>query len=307
MKKNVFASRLITGILVMMFVAGCDKSGTETDQFALGSVSETVEKDFFARYPDCANVKDATFNEYDNQTVIHFTDLDGLACTAIYSGTTWMITQKEYDKDDFAFLGQLPWKIARAYIRVGIDGEDYTTIQGAYVVEISRRGIGKSQYEFHFFEHLSGTDNTVLEHDILLGGDGELLDDSYGDVNRSIWWPDMDGCIDYVNSRYPSAEILGALNKAGYDVLFINDGDRRKTVRFDHRDRVNQNWVETVWQLDDDAVLPDSVAEGYAEYRKENPEFVYSSVYFVERKDGAYYGLKMVTDRLTGTTVYFKV
>ena len=153
---------------------------------------------------------------------------------------------------------------------------------------------------------------TELDPDLF--GSSELSeiirDDFYGrysgGINESFWWYDVDYCIEYVDSNYPEATILGAINDSGGNVLFINDRGVRQSVRF-RQDSYDQIWYETVWQLDDDTVLPENVAREYAEYREENPDFAYTSVFYVERKDGEYYGLEMETGRLTSQTVFLKI
>jgi hypothetical protein len=303
MKMHNVAVGLIAGVIVMLSAAACGETEADPDLFGSSELRAIIRDDFYGRYSGGVTVTDVLTYD-DGKTYVWFTDTDGLPCCSIYKGETWIFTQKEYDKTDFAFLGQLPVKISRAYIRTGVDNENYT-IQAAYVREVSRRGIEKSQFEFEFYEPYGG-ENSFLTHNLTISADGEVLDHSYGGINESFWWYDVDYCIEYVDSNYPEATILGAINNSGGNVLFINDGGVRKSVRF-RQDSCDQIWYETVWQLDDDTVLPENVAREYAEYREENPDFAYTSVFYVERKDGAYYGLEMETGRLTGRTVFLKI
>lgn len=66
-----------------------------------------------------------------------------------------------------------------------------------------------------------------------------------------------------------------------------------------------------VWFTDTDGLPCCSIYKDEAwiftqkEYDK--TDFAYTSVFYVERKDGAYYGLEMETGRLTSRTVFLKI
>ncbi len=293
--------------IVILAAPSCGKQ-EPWDEFKIGNVPESIKTDFYRRYSDSVIVKEANTST-DNTSRIVFTDTDGLPCTAIYKGTDWVFSQKEYDKDNFLFLNQLPRKIARAYIRAGIDGEEYDN-DNSYVIEVSRRGFDQKAYEFVFTVAREDATYSVVhqEYSILVSADGDILDVQGSHQNRSIWWYDMDGCADFVRGRYPNAVIQAGINDCGDNVLYINDGGTRKKVWFDQISSNTQEWKETVHRLADDFRLPESVMEQYAEYRSWHPDFRYSEIYYVERNNGIFYGLKMLVNRgcVISETVYFK-
>lgn len=291
----------------ILFTAGCDNYEL-MDEFESGKVSDFIKSDFYQRYSEEVDVTKA-FTYYDNTTRISFIDTDGLPCTAIYQGFDWVFTQKEYEKDNFAFLDQLPQNVARAYIRTGIDNEDYQT-DDAYVIEVSRNGFDRKFYEFEFSAPYSNKGITIEHYcfHILIDENGELIDVLNSSVNQSIWWFNMNECVAFVNHRYPEAELLAAYNDSGDNILYIKDKGIQKTVRF-RQSSQDQIWKETSYKLNDDFELPENVMNEYIKYKSEHPDFEYSEVYKIERKDGIYYGLRMLVmkDNVISETVYFKV
>ena len=303
-KRIILSLWTVIGIL---FAVGCSDY-EPMDEFESGKVSDFIKSDFYQRYSKDVDVTEA-FTYYDNSTRISFIDSDGLPCTAIYQGFEWVFTQKNYEKDDFAFLNQLPQNVARAYIRAGIDNEDYQ-IDDAYVIEVSRNGFDNKFYEFEFTAPYSNNEITI-EHfyfHLLIDEKGELIDVLNSNVNPSIWWYNMNDCVSYVNHRYPEAELLAAYNDAGDNVLYINDKGIQKKVRFRQSNK-DQIWSETSYRLDNDIELPESVRIGYEKYRTEHPDFIYDEVYHIERKDGIFYGLTMnvMSHNVFEETVYFKI
>ena len=308
--KRIMYKRIILSlwtVIGILFTAGCGNY-EPMDEFESGKVSDFIKSDFYQRYSEEVDVTKA-FTYYDNTTRISFIDTDGLPCTAIYQGFEWMFTQKDYDTDNYSFLTQLPQAVARAYIRTGIDNEDYQN-DNAYVIEVSRNGFDQKVYEFDFTAPYSNKGLSIEHYSfhILINEEGELIDVLNCGVNRSIWWYDMKGCASFVNHRYPEATLLAAVNDAGDNVLYINDKGIQKIVRF-RQSSQDQIWKETSYRLDDDCELPENVMTEYAKYRSEHPDFEYSEVYKIERKDGDYYGLTMhvMKGNVISETVYFKV
>ena len=296
----------ILTFLAILTTVGCNNY-EPMDEFESGNVSDFIKADFYQRYSDRVVVQEA-FTMYDNSTRISFIDTDGLPCTAIYKGFDWMFTQKEYDTDNYAFLTQLPQNVARAYIRTGIDNDDYQT-DNAYVIEVSRNGFDRKVYEFEFTAPYSNKGISIehYSYHILINEDGELIDVLHCGVNRSIWWYDMNDCVSFVNHRYPEAELLAAYNDAGSNVIYINDKGIQKTVRF-RQSSQDQIWDETSYRLEDDFELPENVITEYTKYKSEHPGFQHNEVYLIERKDGIYYGVKMLVmkDNVFAETVFFK-
>lgn len=289
-------------VAVMLIIASaCEKYEPDWDIFEAYGVTEEIKTDFYERYSEDVKVTSAVTSY--NKSLVEFVDTDGLKCTAVYKGHTWMMTQKEFNKNGFAFLKQLPERIAKAYLRAGVSKEFYEWDQ-SYVIEVTRRGFDKKAYEFQFvvFDENEFPKLAYREYFVLIDEDGELLD-IRSRHNRSIWWYDMSSCVDFVRQKYPEATILAGINDSSDNVLYIKDKGVLKTVRFDYRGSDEQTWSATIYRLEDYDKLPDTVLDEYAKYRVYHPDFNYSEVYRVETKDGIYYGLKSAT---TSLTVYFK-
>ncbi len=302
--KYTMTKRLIhfTYIVVMLIItSACDKYEPDWDIFEAYGVAEEIKTDFYERYSEDVKVTNAVTSY--NMSQVEFVDTDGLKCTAVYKGHTWMMTQKEYDKNGFAFLKQLPKRIAKAYLGAGFSKEYYGWDQ-SYVIEVARRGFDKKAYEFKFVV-LDENETSVLayrEYSVLIDEDGELLD-VMPRTNRSIWWYDMSSCVDFVRQKSPEATILAGINDSSDNVLYIKDNGILITVRFDNRGSDEQIWSATIYRLEDYDKLPDTVLDEYARYKACHPDFNYSEVYRIETKDGIYYVLKNPT---TSLTVYFK-
>lgn len=291
-----------TYVVVMLIItSACDKYEPDWDIFEAYGVAEEIKTDFYERYSEDVKVTNAVTSY--NMSQVEFVDTDGLKCTAVYKGHTWMMTQKEYDKNGFAFLKQLPERIAKAYLGARFSKEYYGLDQ-SYVIEVTRRGFDKKAYEFKFvvFDENETSVLAYREYSVLIDEDGELLD-VMPRTNSSIWWYDMSSCVDFVRQKYPEATILAGINDSSDNVLYIKDKGVLKTVRFDYRGSDEQTWSATIYRLEDYDKLPDTVLDEYAKYRVYHPDFNYSEVYRVETKDGIYYGLKSAT---TSQTVYFK-
>lgn len=282
----------------LLATAGCGNY-EPWDEFEAGNVSESVKSDFYRRYSDDVIVKEAM--DYGNTSRIEFIDTDGLPCTAIYKGEYWVFTWKEYSKDNFLFLSQLPKKVARGYIRGGIDDEDYTS-DNSYVIEVSRSGFDQKYYEFHCAApYVNGNLQYIHDCHVLIGENGEVIDVQHTSTNPSTWFYDMDEAVTSVRTKYPGAIVIGAVNEGGRNVVYIKDEGISKRVLLGNDNR----WIETVIKLGKWFKLPDNVMNEYARYKSEHPDFEYSEVYKVERKDGIYYGLKMMV--LKGSQIYLTV
>lgn len=135
-------------VAVMLIIASaCEKYEPDWDIFEAYGVAEEIKTDFYERYSEDVKVTSAVTSY--NKSQVEFVDTDGLKCTAVYKGHTWMMTQKEFNKNGFAFLKQLPERIAKAYLRAGVSKEFYEWDQ-SYVIEVTRRGFDKKAYEFQF-------------------------------------------------------------------------------------------------------------------------------------------------------------
>ena len=150
---------------------------------------------------------------------------------AIYIEEEWTHTWKEYSKDNFLFLSQLPKKVARGYIRAGIDDEDYTS-DNSYVIEVSRRGFDQKYYEFHCAApYVNGDLQHIAQNcHVLIGENGEVIDVLHTKPNPSTCFHDMDKAVTSVTTKYPGAIVIGAVNEGGRNVLYIKDEGILKRV-----------------------------------------------------------------------------
>ena len=163
-------------VAVMLIIASaCEKYEPDWDIFEAYGVAEEIKTDFYERYSEDVKVTSAVTSY--NKSQVEFVDTDGLKCTAVYKGHTWMMTQKEFNKNGFAFLKQLPERIAKAYLRAGVSKEFYEWGQ-SYVIEVTRRGFDKKAYEFQFvvFDENEFPKLAYREYFVLIDEDGELLD-----------------------------------------------------------------------------------------------------------------------------------
>ncbi len=303
------AKRIILIICVtvsILAITGCGNY-EPWDEFDSGNVPESVKSDFYRRYSDDVIVKDALtyhYKNYNNTSRIEFIDVDGLPCVAIYIEEEWTHTWKEYSKDNFLFLSQLPKKVARGYIRAGIDDEDYTG-DNSYVIEVSRRGFDQKYYEFHCAApYVNGNLQYIAQNcHVLIGEDGEVIDVLHTKPNPSTWFHDMDKAVTSVTEKYPGAIVIGAVNVGGRNVIYIKDEGILKRVLLN-----DDRWNETVTKLGKWFKLPDNVMDEYTKYKSGHPDFEYSEVYKIERKDGVYYGLEMMVlkGNQISLTVYIK-
>ena len=294
MKKILY---YISALFVSLLNCSCE----HTIPDILPTTDEHILTDFKTRFPS-ADIVDIS-NWSDGKTDICFTDADGLDGVAVYLDGIWMITEKTFNTDDFLYT--IPRKVARTYIGTGIENEDYNS-DYFYVIEVSRNGLDKKQYEFNcvapFVDGTEEIDN--LQYDIVIDEDGTLLTCSHSSFNRSIWWYDIRSSIDCVRKKYGDVHILGAVNDAGSNVLFIRDKGIIKTVTMKDRG-YGFEWVDTRYPLNINTVLPASVLADKDEYEASHPGQGFYSLSSVDCPEGLFYGLTFGTE-LTNTTIFSK-
>ena len=294
MKKILYC---ISALLVSLLNCSCE----HTIPDILPTKDEHILTDFKTRFPS-ADIVDIS-NWSDGKTDICFTDADGLDGVAVYLDGIWMITEKTFNTDDFLYT--IPRKVARTYIGTGIENEDYNS-DNFYVIEVSRNGLDKKQYEFNcvapFVDGTEEIDN--LQYDIVIDEDGTLLTCSHSCFNRSIWWYDIRSSIDCVRKKYGDVPILGAVNDAGSNVLFIRDKGIIKTVTMKDRG-YGFEWVDTRYPLNINTALPASVLADKDEYEASHPGQGFYSLSSVDCPEGLFYGLTFGTE-LTNTTIFSK-
>lgn len=275
--------------LAMLVIA---LSSCESDNDAIDSgenLPAYIEKDLYSRYPD-ASISNFSSYADDNTTRISFDENDGIESTAIYLNGTWLITQKEYNPENFIF--DIPRKVIRTYLRTGVSEEEFLT-DAHYVVEISRNGFDQKQYEFHFttpFITKLGVESHLM-HNIIISEDGTLLAfDHSGLYNRSIWWYDIRDSRQCVTERYPSSSIIGVVNEGGSNIFYIKDNGSIKKVTTRMKFS-GFEWVETQHQLDLNNSIPEYVESSKKKYEAQNPDKPFFQAFFVENANGNYYRL----------------
>ena len=281
-----FHSFFICALLAVM-VCACEKNSLQRVTLEQG-----IAQDFNHRYPRATITE---VNPWDNGknriTDIYFTDKEGFSNIAIYRGDNWLMTQKSFDVDDF--MRKVPSKVYKTYLKTGIIDEDYHG-ESFSVIEITRNGLDKKQYEFHCAAPYD--DGVVVEerflYHIIIDEDGTLLS-LYYDFNPSIRWYDMESSIKSVRDKYPDATLLGAVNESGNNVLFIRDNGSLKKVTSKNIYGDGFMWTETRYVIDVNSTLPATVKAAKDAYEAEHPDEPFIALYFVEKWDveGSFYGL----------------
>lgn len=279
---------LICAFATLLFFS-CEKEAPYTrDPFQ--TISREVTCDFNNRYPDVTVTDAYQWNDVKNiVTDIVFIDKEGLTNKAMYNNGKWSITEKMYDVNDFIY--GMPRKILKAYLGTGIEDEEYLS-DNDYVIEFSRNGLDNKQYEFHCSAPYSDGKEAYehLIYDIVIADDGTLLTCSHSSFNRSVWWYDMSSSIDLVRAMYKNASLLGAVNDAGNNKLFIRDNDIIKTITL--RDFGNGfEWMETSYPLDINTTLPAHVIIEQQAYEAEHPDDTFYALSHCDTKEGSFYGL----------------
>lgn len=296
--KSIFLK--ITLAVTLLGIYSCDR---ESNDPINNNLPANIELDFYSRYPGTDITEFTQWND-KNSTFIHFTDTNGLSSTAIYLYNDWVLTQKEFDKENFLF--QLPRKIARAYIGTGVDNENFSN-PNSYVIEITRSEIDYKQYEFYFTttykDDVYSFNN--LANNIVIDENGNLLTHNHSQLNRSVWWYDIGESIQCVRTKYPYATLLGSVNEGGNNVFFILDNKIQKTVTT-RRNYNNWEWEQTKYKLDTNTIIPDTVIADMEAYEAKHPDSKFYALYYIENKYGSFYGL-MFGDEFYSTTIHSKV
>lgn len=295
---------LVCAFATLLFIS-CEKETPYTrDPFQ--TISQEVTVDFNNRYPGVTVTDAYQWNDVENVvTDIVFSDKEGLTNKAVYNNGKWSITEKKFDVNDFIY--RLPRKVLKAYLGTGIEGEEYLGDNNHYVIEFSRSGLDNKQYEFRCVAPYTNG-NEFIEHlvyDIVIADDGTLLTCSHSSFNRSVWWYDMSSSIELVRKMYRNASILGAVNDAGNNKLFIRDNGIIKTVTL-HDGGYGFEWSETTYPLDINTTLPSHVLAEQQAYEEKHPNDAFYALLHCDTKDGSFYGLTYGSE-LHNTTFFVRV
>ena len=257
---------------------------------------EPWKDDFEARYPE------ATVSGTEAKVGaiwISFVDKDGYDNTAVYNSDKWLMTQKTYciDTDGVGFYKVAPREVRYAFTVSDLGG--YAD-RYEYLIEITRNGMDRKQYEILCWFHDSSYHLYITEEGTLLS--------LYEVYAASIDHGDMRKSIALVREMYKDAELLGSANDNHCNDIFIRDKDgilktvKTKEIQTSFGLRPDFEWVETFYDIPRDTPLPESV-----KYRVEtffSPNF--DRLQFVERPDGTYYRAFWGGHR-SYTSVLFKV
>ncbi|MBR1926733.1 MAG: hypothetical protein IJ840_03135 [Bacteroidales bacterium] len=254
-------------------------------------IPEFVLNDFNRRYPEATLLNDHYCEDYEGWAKLEFIDNDGLGSTAHYKDRVWMMTNKEYSKEDFIY--QIPRKVARTYIGAGVENEDYSS-DNSYVMEISRRYFDKKQYEFSFEIPIEDKDAiggvAYLQNSIAIDEDGDLLYNEPIHVNPSYWWKDITNSLNQVLGFIPAgATILGSVNEWGNNLIFFKDNEIVKTAV--SRQGWEWEWEKTFFPIDR-ANLTEAAAKARDEFLSGHEGYRFTTLYDVEDRKGKYYALK---------------
>ena len=293
---------LVCACATLLFIS-CEKETPDTKD-PLQTISQEVTSDFIYRYPNVTVTDAYQWNDDKNVvTDIVFTDEEGLTNKAVYNNGKWSITEKTFNVNDFIY--KMPRKVLKAYLGTGIENEEYLS-DNDYVIEFSRNGLDNAQYEFLCSAPYSDglVTHEHLVYDIVIADDGTLLTCSHSSFNRSVRWYDMSSSIELVRGMYRYASILGAVNDAGSNKVFIRHNGILKTVTL--RDNgYGFEWVETSYSLDINSKLPEHVVAEKEDYENKNPEAVFYALSHHETKDGSFYGLTYGSE-LNNKTFYVR-
>lgn len=281
--KNCF-SKLV---LLLVALTSCDSNTIDINTIEKTLPTE-IEMDFSFRYPGASISHFESYN-CDNTTRISFVDNDGLEGQAVYLDGRWMVTQKEYDAENF--LSEIPRNVIRTYLMTGVSDEEYDWDQ-TYIAEVSRVGFDQKQYEFHFMTpciNEAGVESH-LSNNIIISEDGSLLTFNHHGFNSSIWNYDLRDSYLCVTERYPASSILGAVNQVTNHIYYVKDNGTIKTVNT--REKVSGfEWEETEYQLELSTTLPEYVEMKKKEYAAQLPDKPFFRLLFAEKPRGNYYRL----------------
>ncbi|MBR4621658.1 MAG: hypothetical protein IKO46_11840 [Salinivirgaceae bacterium] len=278
----------LTCALMATTIIACDKNNDDnTDDSHLKDLPENIQGDFSSRYPDAKVDGFCLFGDSLNMAEIDFYDKDGLSNMAYYKDGKWLSNRKKINLDADSDL--VPEKVHDTFSKLGIPNEQIIE----HIFEDSKSGIEQKQYQFAFV----GTYNFGMgeignyANNIIIAEDGTLL--SHNDYQLcdpvKIVPYDHTEFIQFAQSKYPEAKILGSTYDGRNVVVFISHEKIVKHVVIYKDDNNKLSWVKTWYPLDINTNLPESAIEDKNDYLSQHPDAKLTAIRYEEDATGAYY------------------
>lgn len=219
------------------------------------NVPVAFQKDFYQRFGYDTEVTYAYFDENENEIRIEFEDAAGLNGRATYQNGEWQLTSRVYSPEQFE---QLPAPVRQAFASLDLEAPVGYFEEHGGIVEISRRGIGNTYYEFRFNTELGPRHYGA--HAVVIDEDGNVLMHNNRGLNTGEWTVGLDVFLAFIRDRYQGCDIRAYVNE-GYDVYYIYHEGLLKRVEFSNNAvhyQSTEDWRETSWLIDRSCV-PDYV------------------------------------------------
>ncbi len=278
----------LTCALMATTIIACDKNDDDnTDDSHLKDLPENIQGDFSSRYPDAKVDGFCLFGDSLNMAEIDFYDKDGLSNMAYYKDGKWLSNRKKINLDAASDL--VPEKVHDTFSKLGIPKAQIFE----HIFEDSKSGIEQKQYQFAFVGayNFGMGDINNYANNIIIAEDGTLL--SHNDYQLcdpvKIVPYDHTEFIQFAQSKYPEAKILGSTYDGRNVVVFISHEKNVKHVVIYKDDSNKLSWVKTWYPLDINTNLPESAIEDKNDYLSQHPDAKLTAIRHEEDATGAYY------------------
>ena len=268
-------------------IIACDKNNDNTDDSHLKDLPENIQGDFSSRYPDAKVDGFCLFGDSLNMAEIDFYDKDGLSNMAYYKDGKWLSNRKNITLEADSDL--IPGKVYDTFAKLGIPKAQIIE----HLFEDAKSGIEQKQYQFAFVGTYNfGTgDINNYANNIIIAEDGTLLshnDYQLCDPVKIVPYVHTD-FIQFAQSKYPEAKILGSTYDGRNVVVFISHEKIVKHVVIYKDDNNKLSWVKTWYPLDINTNLPESAIEDKNDYLSQHPDAKLTAIRHEEDATGAYY------------------
>ena len=274
--------------LMATTIIACDKNNDDnTDDSHLKDLPENIQGDFSSRYPDAKVDGFCLFGDSLNMAEIDFYDKDGLSNMAYYKDGKWLSNRKNITLEADSDL--IPEKVHDTFSKLGIPKAQIIE----HLFEDAKSGIEQKQYQFAFVGTYNfGTgDINNYANNIIIAEDGTLLshnDYQLCDPVKIVPYVHTD-FIQFAQSKYPEAKILGSTYDGRNVVVFISHEKIVKHVVIYKDDNNKLSWVKTWYPLDINTNLPESAIEDKNDYLSQHPDAKLTAIRHEEDATGAYY------------------